>query len=45
MSSSLKYDEPRFLELAQAGVFSLAHFAKSDDSRFMLALLKPNKKN
>ena len=45
MSSSLKYDEPRFLELAQAKVFSLAHFAKSDDGRFMLALLKPKSKS
>jgi hypothetical protein len=41
MSSSVKYDEPKFLELAQADVFSLAHFAKSEDGRFMLALLQP----
>ena len=45
MSSSLKYDEQRFLELAQAGVFSVVHFAKSDDGRFMLALLKPKSKS
>jgi hypothetical protein len=37
MSSSLKYDEPAFLERIERGGFRIEFSDKSDDGRFVLA--------
>ena len=42
MSSSIKYDEATFLKLVEAEGFKLAHFARSEDAKFLLALVKRN---
>jgi hypothetical protein len=41
MSSSLKYDEPAFLERIERGGFRIEFSDKSDDGRFMLADAAP----
>jgi len=43
MSSSIKYDEATFRRLLEAGGFAIRHFARSDDQRFVLAAVQPNK--
>lgn len=42
MSSSIKYDEKIFFELVQAQSLELAHSARSEDSKFLLALVRRN---
>ena len=41
MSSSLKYDEPAFLERIEHGGFGIEFSEKSDDGRFLLAAAVP----
>jgi len=41
MSSSLKYDEPAFLERIEQGGFGIEFSEKSDDGRFLLAAAVP----
>jgi uncharacterized SAM-dependent methyltransferase len=41
MSSSIKYEEATFRRLLEAGGFTIRHFARSDDQRFILAAVQP----
>ena len=41
MSSSIKYDEPKFYELIERGGFEVELRAKSEDGKFLLAAARP----